>query len=67
MSGFPWDEAMGFGLGVMRLAPRDFWAMTPRELAAAHRGLTGRGAGPAMDRARLETLMRTYPDGGRDE
>jgi hypothetical protein len=31
---FPWDEAMAFGLGRLRLSPHSFWAMTPRELAA---------------------------------
>lgn len=58
---FPWDEAMAFGLGVLRLCPQDFWAMTPRELAAASRGLYGRGGG-AADRAALEALMAAFPD-----
>ena len=35
MKPFPWHEAMGFGLGVLRLAPDQFWRMTPRELACA--------------------------------
>lgn len=30
MKPFPWHEAMGFGLGVLRLAPDQFWRMTPR-------------------------------------
>ncbi|GGF53187.1 hypothetical protein GCM10007301_10810 [Azorhizobium oxalatiphilum] len=60
---FPWDAAMGFGLGCLRLAPRDFWAMTPRELAAAVRAVNGpptRGA--ALDRAGLAALMARFPD-----
>ncbi|WMT91166.1 rcc01693 family protein [Pelagibacterium sp. H642] len=63
MSGFPWDAAMAVGLGVLKLSPRQFWAMTPRELAAAHAGLTGRGAGAPLDRGALERLMALHPDG----
>lgn len=63
MSGFPWEAAMAFGLGTLRLAPREFWAMTPRELAAAHAGVTGRGAGAPLDRGALEKLMANHPDG----
>ena len=32
---FPWRDAMRFGLGVLRLAPRDFWAMTPRTVRSS--------------------------------
>lgn len=60
-SAFPWAEAMRFGLGVLRLDPRSFWAMTPRELAAAHEAFAGRPSGPP-DRGRLETLMAAHPD-----
>ena len=61
---FPWVEAMGFGLGVLRLAPRDFWAMSPRELAAAVSARQGRGAAsPPLDRAGLADLMQRFPDG----
>lgn len=58
---FPWDEAMAFGFGVLRLCPQAFWAMTPRELAAASRGVYGRGGG-AADRAALGALMAAFPD-----
>lgn len=58
---FPWDEAMRFGLGVLRLPPRDFWAMTPRELCAASEGLFGRPA-TAPSRAAFDALMRQFPD-----
>lgn len=54
---------MAFGLGVLKLSPRQFWAMTPRELAAAHAGVTGRGAGAPLDRGALERLMALHPDG----
>ncbi len=61
MTGFPWNAAMQFGFGVLRLSPQAFWAMTPRELASAvgvRRGL----APPPLDRAGLDELIRRYPD-----
>ena len=48
---------MRLGLGVLRLSPRDFWAATPREIAAAF--------GPQRDgpkRQDLLTLMQQFPD-----
>lgn len=59
---FPWDQAIGFGLGVLRLSPRAFWSMTPRELALAIRAVTGDDAGP-LRRGELADLMRRFPDG----
>ena len=32
---FPWSDVMAFGLGVLKLTPAEFWAMTPRELGHA--------------------------------
>ncbi len=58
---FPWDEAIGFGLGVLRLSPSAFWAMTPRELALAIRAVTGVAA--PMRRSELDDLMTRFPDG----
>lgn len=50
---------MAAGLGLLRLSPADFWAMTPRELAAA----TGHRAEPgAPDRAALAALIKRFPD-----
>lgn len=56
---FPWGAALHFGLGLLRLAPANFWAMSPRELVA----LTG-GLRPceAPDRAQLTALMNKWPD-----
>lgn len=67
---FPWSDAMRFGLGTLRLSPCQFWAMTPRELAAAiaaqnHNGM--QVTPPA--RSELQDLMQLYPDktkGGRN-
>jgi uncharacterized phage protein (TIGR02216 family) len=53
---------MGFGLGVLRLAPDHFWRMTPRELARAVEAVTGR-AGAPLDRTAFAELMMRYPDG----
>ena len=60
MTPFPWREAIGFGLGVLRLSPDEFWRMTPRELAYAIEASTGRRA--PLDRAGFEQLMKRYPD-----
>ena len=54
---------MAAGLGLLRLRPADFWAMTPRELEAALRGMLG----PAytqdpLQRDTLAQMMRLYPD-----
>ena len=55
---------MAFGLGHLRLAPSDFWAMTPRELAAAARALAPpRAAVSAPGRAELDALLALFPDG----
>ena len=60
MTPFPWAQAIGFGLGVQRLAPQDFWRMTPRELACAIEAVTGRRT--PLDRDGFAELMKRYPD-----
>jgi len=64
MTAFPWAEAMRFGFGTLRLGPCEFWGMTPRELAAAVEGTSGRSRGRPPARPTLEALMRAFPDGG---
>lgn len=59
---FDWAAAMAFGLGVLKLPPAVFWAMTPRELEAALAGHHGRRAGPAPSRLVLSALMQQFPD-----
>lgn len=60
MTPFPWREAIGFGLGVLKLPPDQFWRMTPRELAYAIEAVTGRRA--PLDRDDFTALMKRYPD-----
>lgn len=60
MQPFPWKQAIGFGLGVLRLSPEQFWRMTPRELACAIEAVTGRGV--PLDRQAFDDLMKSYPD-----
>ena len=61
MTPFPWAEAMRFGLGVLKLSPRDFWAMTPRELASAWGAVIGDRT--ALGRDEFNGLMERFPDG----
>lgn len=49
------------GMGLLRLAPRDFWTMTPREAALVMRLVSGGTTEPPR-RAALEELMRQLPD-----
>lgn len=63
MRAFPWDNAMKFGLGVMGLAPSEFWAMTPRELSAAYDAIAQNTQGNVSFAAHeLEGLMAKFPD-----
>lgn len=51
--------AMGFGL--LRLSPRDFWAMTPRELERAM-SVLGVARTGAPGKENLVELMKMFPD-----
>lgn len=53
---------MGLGFGVLHLSPAVFWSMTPRELAAAVRGLAGPSPPAPLGRAGLDALIARYPD-----
>lgn len=55
---------MALGLGLLRLEPRAFWSMTPREVAAAARAILppSARADARPTRADLLTLMAHYPD-----
>lgn len=56
---------MKLGLGVLRLAPESFWAMTPRELVAALGPRKARTN--AMPRAALAALIERFPDRAGEE
>jgi uncharacterized phage protein (TIGR02216 family) len=60
MQPFPWKQAIGFGLGTLRLSPDAFWRMTPRELAYAIEAVSGKAA--PLDRLSLTQLMKRFPD-----
>ena len=51
---------MAFGLGWLRLPPADFWAMAPRELAAAMAAVAPPPSAPG--RGVLDELMQRFPD-----
>lgn len=58
---FPWATVMTVGLGLLRLSPKDFWAMSPREFERAAASVLPQ-AGPAMRRGELGALMKAFPD-----
>jgi len=60
-----WSGLMRLGLGVLRLEPDVFWAMTPHEFRMMLEGAgLSPGAGPLqMGRDGLERLMADFPDG----
>jgi uncharacterized phage protein (TIGR02216 family) len=60
MTPFPWKQAIGFGLGVLRLPPDQFWRMTPRELACAIETIAGSAV--PFNRSTLNNLIKRYPD-----
>jgi uncharacterized phage protein (TIGR02216 family) len=62
VNAFPWRDAMRLGFGVLKLSSKEFWGLTPRELAAAFEALSGNRP-PALDRTRLGKLMERFPDG----
>ncbi|WP_374620556.1 rcc01693 family protein [Devosia sp.] len=62
MTRFPWEAAMRFGFGVLRLSSREFWGLSPRELAAAFEARSGGERGVAPGREALAGLMRRFPD-----
>lgn len=51
---------MAFGLGKLKLSSAEFWAMTPRELAAAAAAFAPPSAPPG--RGELDALISLFPD-----
>lgn len=61
--GLDWPGLMRAGLAGLGLTPREFWQLTPAELAV----MLGAEGGPApLTRSRLNELARLYPDIGKD-
>jgi uncharacterized phage protein (TIGR02216 family) len=52
---------MAAAFGLLRLSPRDFWSMTPREMERAMSVLHAPRSG-APGRGELVELMRRFPD-----
>lgn len=63
--GLDWPGLLQVGLGVLKLHPDQFWALTPLELKLM---LGDQRAPSAMGRTGLLNLMAQYPDAapGRD-
>ncbi len=59
---FPWDETIGFVLGVLGWSPDAAWRATPREIELAINGRLGRSRPTGMNGARLSELMAAHPD-----
>jgi len=53
---------MATGFGLLRLSPKNFWSMTPREMERAM-SVFRPVAGAAPMRAELAALMTEFPDG----
>lgn len=53
---------MAVGFGVLALTPVAFWAMTPREFAAAMRGRLGPLPEAPPNRHELAAMIARYPD-----
>ncbi|MFF8801896.1 MULTISPECIES: phage tail assembly chaperone [unclassified Methylobacterium] len=60
VSAFPWDAVLTLGLSTLRWRPRDLWAATPRELAAAAGLIRPRTL--VLGRADLDRLLAAHPD-----
>ncbi|MGL4813332.1 MAG: phage tail assembly chaperone [Beijerinckiaceae bacterium] len=60
-SPFDWDGVMAFGFGVLRLSPKDFWALSLDEIAAAWRSIFG-SAHALPTRDAIAALMQQFPD-----
>jgi uncharacterized phage protein (TIGR02216 family) len=58
---FPWERAIGLGLGVLRLSPDAFWRMTPRELALALDAIFPAAPAP-LSRGEFAALAGRFPD-----
>lgn len=63
MAGLDWPALMRAGLTGLGLSPDAFWRLSPVEL----RIMLGAAAVPPLTRARLDELVRAYPDLGKGQ
>lgn len=52
---------MAAAFGLLRLSPKDFWSMTPREMERAM-SVLGTGRVGAPGRGEMAEMMRLFPD-----
>lgn len=64
MRGLDWPALMRAGMRDLRLRPEQFWALTPAELGLML-GLDRANA--PLGRAKLDELIRAFPDEERTE
>ena len=62
--GLDWPALLRAGLRGLRLAPRDFWALTPAELQLM---LGAKAVDAPLLKKGLEALMEAYPDKTKDQ
>ena len=62
ISAFPWDDTMGFLMGVLGWTAHAAWAATPREVGLALHGRYGPRMPAIMNAATLDDLMQEWPD-----
>ena len=53
---------MKLGLGLLALSPGAFWAMTPKELAAAIAAISDEHTNQPIERADFDSLLQRFPD-----
>ena len=53
---------MQIGLGSLGFSGEQFWALTPRELEAALRGISGPEQARPLGRETFNELLARYPD-----
>lgn len=61
----PWHELLETALGILRISPEHFWAMTPVEFLTMIKGwkkIHGIDSFAAIKRSELNTLMLQFPD-----
>lgn len=62
---FPWAALFVVVIDRLRLSPNEFWALTIRELFMLLDGLSPKAN--RFERATLDALMKSFPDGDQNE